>query len=75
MPTICFCKYRWGSMWSGVYCSFCNNATQQEIPAKITNPTWYKQDVIFQLTIVNSLGQTIGVGETKVTANGAPFGW
>lgn len=54
---------------------FVNNATQQEIPAKITNPTWYKQDVIFQLTIVNSLGQTIGVGETKVTANGAPFGW
>lgn len=54
---------------------FITNSLQQEIPAKIGNATWYKQDVIFSLTVVNSLGQTIGVGQTKVTVNGAPFGW
>lgn len=48
---------------------------QQEIPAMITNSTWYKQDVTFQITVVNLLGQTVGTAETKVTANAAPFGW
>ena len=50
-------------------------ATQQEIPAMITNVTWYKQDVTFQINVVNLLGQTIGTAETKVTANAAPFSW
>lgn len=54
---------------------FVSNSLQQEIPARIINPTWYKQDVSFKLTVVNSLGQIIGAGETKVTANGSPFGW
>lgn len=54
---------------------FAPTSFQQEIPAAIVNPTWYKQDVTFQLTVVNLLGQTIGVGETRVTANGAPFSW
>lgn len=48
---------------------------QQEIPAVITNPTWYKQDVTFQLTVTNLAGQVIGVGQTTVTANGASFSW
>lgn len=46
---------------------------QQEIPAIITNNTWYKQDVTFQVTIVNLANQVIGSAETRVTANGAPF--
>ena len=50
-------------------------ATQQEIPAMITNGTWYKQDVTFQINVVNLLGQTVGTAETKVTANAAPFSW
>jgi peptidoglycan hydrolase-like protein with peptidoglycan-binding domain len=54
---------------------FAPTSFQQEIPASIINPTWYKQDVTFQLTVVNLAGQTIGVGETRVTANGAPFSW
>lgn len=54
---------------------FAPTSFQQEIPASVINPTWYKQDVTFRLTVVNLLGQTIGVGETKVTANGAPFTW
>ncbi len=54
---------------------FVSNSLQQEIPAKISNTTWYKQDVMFQLTVVNSLGQTIGIGQTKVTVNAAPFSW
>ena len=48
---------------------------QQEIPASIINPTWYKQDVVFKLTVINLAGQVIGSGETKVTANGASFSW
>lgn len=48
---------------------------QQEIPASIINPTWYKQDVTFELTVQNLLGQTIGTATTKITANGAPFSW
>lgn len=52
--------------------SISNNA-QQEIPAVITNSSWFKQDVTFVITAVNAQGQTIGVGETKVTANAAPF--
>lgn len=49
--------------------------TQQEIPATITNSTWYKQEVTFQVTAVNALGQVIGSAETKVTANATPFSW
>ncbi len=48
---------------------------QQEIPAVITNNTWYKQDVTFIVTIVNLTNQVIGKAETKVSANAAPFGF
>jgi hypothetical protein len=54
---------------------FAPTSFQQEIPASIINQTWYKQEVTFQLAVVNLQGQTIGVGETKVVANGAPFSW
>jgi hypothetical protein len=54
---------------------FAPTAFQQEIPATINNQTWYKQDVTFDLTVVNLLGQTIGKAETKVVANGASFSW
>ena len=54
---------------------FAPTSFQQEIPTSILNPTWYKQEVTFQLTVVNLLGQTIGVGETKVIANGSSFNW
>ena len=50
-------------------------ASQQEIPAMITNTSWYKQDVTFAITVVNLTGQTIGVASTVVTVNAAPFGW
>lgn len=47
--------------------------TQQEIPAVITNGTWYKQDVTFQVTVVNLANQVIGTAETKITVNATPF--
>jgi peptidoglycan hydrolase-like protein with peptidoglycan-binding domain len=48
---------------------------QQEIPAVITNPTWYKQNVAFEITVVNLAGVVIGTARTNVTANAAPFSW
>jgi peptidoglycan hydrolase-like protein with peptidoglycan-binding domain len=47
--------------------------TQQEIPAVITNGTWYKQDVTFKVTVVNLSNQVIGEAETKVMVNATPF--
>ncbi len=47
--------------------------SQQEIPAVITNGTWYKQEVTFQVTIVNLANQVIGAAETRVTVNAVPF--
>lgn len=48
---------------------------QQEIPTTITNTSWYKQNVTYDLTVVNLAGQTIGTSQVNVIANGAPFGW
>lgn len=48
---------------------------QQEIPAMISNATWYKQEVTFQVTVINLANQVIGTSETKVTVNAAPFNW
>lgn len=50
-------------------------STQQEIPVGITNISWYKQEVVFSLVVTDSLGKIVGVGETKVTVNAAPFSW
>lgn len=49
--------------------------SQQEIPAVITNSTWYKQEVTFVVTVVNLTNQVIGTAETKVTVNAIPFSW
>lgn len=48
---------------------------QSEIPASITNTSWYQQNVTFVLTVTNLAGQTIGTSQVNVTANQAPFSW
>ncbi len=48
---------------------------QQEIPTVITNTSWYKQNVMYDLTVVNLAGQVIGTSQVNVVANGAPLGW
>ena len=49
--------------------------TQQEIPAVITNSTWYKQNVTFVVTVVNLTNQVIGQSSAVVTVNAIPFSW
>ncbi|MEI6810653.1 MAG: peptidoglycan-binding domain-containing protein [Candidatus Nomurabacteria bacterium] len=51
------------------------NNSQQEIPAKITNATFYRQDVIFEITAINSVGALVGSARTTVTVNPAPYNW
>ena len=41
----------------------------------ITNTTWYKQDVVFEVVLTNVAGQVIGTAKTTVVANNAPFNW
>ncbi|MEN9881341.1 MAG: hypothetical protein RLZZ308_524 [Candidatus Parcubacteria bacterium] len=48
---------------------------QQEIPVTITNNSWYRQNVAFELRVMNTNGQTIGQAQTTVVTNGAPFNW
>jgi len=48
---------------------------QSEIPASISNTSWYQQNVTFTLTVTNLAGQTIGTSQTNVTVNAAPFSW
>lgn len=48
---------------------------QSEIPAVITNASWYRQDVVFVMTVTNLAGQQIGTAQTNVTVNQAPFNW
>lgn len=48
---------------------------QSEIPAIISNTSWYRQDVTFILTVTNLAGQTIGTSQVNVVANQAPFNW
>lgn len=48
---------------------------QQEIPTMITNSTWYRQDVTFEIVVSNLLGQVIGTSRTNVIVNAAPFSW
>ena len=48
---------------------------QQEIPAMITNNTYYKQDVVFVVNITNPLGQVVGTSQTTITGNAMPFSW
>lgn len=48
---------------------------QQEIPVMITNDTWYKQNVTFELSVMNSFGQVLGTSNAQVSVNGKPFSW
>lgn len=48
---------------------------QSEIPAAITNTSWYQQNVTFVLTVTNLAGQVLGTSEARVTASAAPFSW
>ena len=48
---------------------------QQEIPAMITSSSWYKQEITFELVVVNLLGQVVSTSQAKVTVNPAPFNW
>lgn len=47
----------------------------QGIPVNVTNPTWYTQDVSFQIALFNASGQAVANAEAKVTVNAAPFSW
>lgn len=51
------------------------NNFQQEIPARITNNSWYRQDVIFEITATNPTGQLVGTARTTVSVNPAPISW
>ena len=46
---------------------------QQEIPAVITNPVFFKQDVTFEIIVANLRGDVIGSSQTVVSVNAAPF--
>lgn len=48
---------------------------QAGVPVMITNTTWYKQDVVFTVTLTTLSGAVIGTANTTVTANPAPFSW
>jgi hypothetical protein len=48
---------------------------QQDVPTIITNNTWYKQNVIYEVMVVNSVGQVIGTSQANVTVNAAPINW
>lgn len=50
-------------------------SAQQGVPVMITNTTWYKQDVVFSVTLTTLTGQTIGTAQTTVVSNPAPFSW
>ncbi len=54
---------------------FTQSQSQIEIPTIITNTSWYKQDVIYQVTLVNVNGQAFGTSQTTVTVNAQPFSW
>ncbi len=48
---------------------------QNEIPAMITNPTWYRQEVVFEVIVSNLRGEVIGTSKATVVSNPAPFSW
>jgi peptidoglycan hydrolase-like protein with peptidoglycan-binding domain len=54
---------------------FTTQTFQQEVPAMITNTSWYKQNVTFRITVKNMLGQIVGTGETSVAVNASAFTW
>lgn len=48
---------------------------QQEIPASITNSTYYRQDVMFEIAVTSHTGQVVGSARTTITVNATPFSW
>ena len=48
---------------------------QREIPVSITNTSWYKQEVLFDIVLTDFAGRIVGTASTKVIANPAPFNW
>lgn len=48
---------------------------QSGVPVMITNTSWYKQDVAFEVVLTTLTGQVIGTAKTTVVANAAPFSW
>lgn len=48
---------------------------QQEIPSMITNSTWYRQEVVYEIVVSNLKGEVIGKAQTTVISNPAPFSW
>lgn len=48
---------------------------QQEVPAMITNLTWYSQTATFELTVTGPQGQVVGTATTQVTVNPRPIAW
>lgn len=48
---------------------------QQGVPVMITNNTWYKQDITFEVSMFNQVGQMTASSKTTVTANHAPLSW
>lgn len=50
-----------------------NNYFQQEVPSMITNSSWYRQDVVYEINAIDMNGSVIGTARTTVTVNPAPF--
>lgn len=48
---------------------------QSEIPASISNTTWYQQTVPFIMTVTSLSGQIVGTSQVNVVANQASFSW
>lgn len=69
------------AMVAGVSCGsefvipFAPTYFQSEIPAVITNATFYPQTVRFEITVTNLSGQVIATGGTSVNVNATPFSW
>jgi peptidoglycan hydrolase-like protein with peptidoglycan-binding domain len=45
---------------------------QPELPVTVNNTTWFNQEVVFDLVIVDQRGYVVGQAQTKTTVNGAP---
>jgi peptidoglycan hydrolase-like protein with peptidoglycan-binding domain len=48
---------------------------EQGVPIIITNSTWFTQDVVFEVNLINQNGQIMGTSQTKVTVNPPAFNW
>lgn len=51
------------------------NYSQQEVPVRVANTSWYRQDVSFRVDVVDTVGNVVATSQTSVTINPAPFSW